>query len=193
MTGLDDLAKQINQEHNECESAFKAGVQHALNAGELLIQAKALCHHGEWGRWLKDNCQFSERTAQAYMRVARELPGLDGDKAQRVAEMSFRETLALLAEPQEVKDFGPEVALYTAELEGIMATLQTSGTEIVSRFKELEKILNPEQFKALLASECNLTLEDYRTINEHLESQDKNRVMDAYFILLPELRPFRAA
>jgi N6-adenosine-specific RNA methylase IME4 len=42
-----------------------------LKAGTLLIQAKKLVSHGEWGQWLKDNCPtVSDRTAQEYMYLA---------------------------------------------------------------------------------------------------------------------------
>ena len=49
---LADLAKQINEEHHAAEGALNAGLQHALRAGQLLTQAKALCSHGEWQPWL---------------------------------------------------------------------------------------------------------------------------------------------
>jgi hypothetical protein len=38
-------------------------------AGELLIEAKSLLKHGEWGNWLTENASFTERTAQSYMRL----------------------------------------------------------------------------------------------------------------------------
>ena len=46
-------------------------IEHAIRAGEALIQAKQLVEHGQWLPWLRDNCKMSERTAQNYMRVAR--------------------------------------------------------------------------------------------------------------------------
>lgn len=92
------LADKINQEHRLCEQSMREGLAHAINAGNLLIEAKSLCPHGTWGDWLQDNCEVSERTAQAYMRVARGLPMLEA-KAQRVADLSFRDAVKLLAEP----------------------------------------------------------------------------------------------
>lgn len=93
---LGALAEQINSAHNECVQSIKEGLRHAIKAGELLQEAKALCAHGEWGRWLVQNCTVSERTAQAYMRVAREMPRLLESKAQHVADLSFRDALQLL-------------------------------------------------------------------------------------------------
>ena len=65
------LASQINEQHiRAVEHAGKA-VEHARQCGELLIKAKAPLDHGGWLPWIADNCQFSERTVQAYMRGAK--------------------------------------------------------------------------------------------------------------------------
>lgn len=96
---LDSLATQINDEHRRCESDLQSALQHAINAGQLLIEAKAGVEHGQWLPWLKDNCQCSARTAQAYVRLAKHLPELESN-AQRVAHLPVREALALLGTPQ---------------------------------------------------------------------------------------------
>ena len=72
-------------------------MQHALNAGDLLLKAKKKVAHGGWLDWLKENCHFSERTAQGYMRLSRELPQLEDSKAQRVADLPLRDALVLLS------------------------------------------------------------------------------------------------
>ncbi len=99
---LQGLAVEIRQEHDLCRKAISEALQHAINAGELLLKAKTLTPHGTWSDWVRDNCEFSERTAQAYMRVARGLPVLEA-KAQRVADLSFRDALMLLSEPEQTE------------------------------------------------------------------------------------------
>ena len=94
------LAEQINAEHLGCEQSFEAGLQHAIKAGELLQQAKALCRHGEWGQWLELNCEFSVRTAQLYMKAAHELPALLASNTKRVAQLSFRKAMKLISAPK---------------------------------------------------------------------------------------------
>ncbi|MDP9437836.1 MAG: DUF3102 domain-containing protein [Actinomycetota bacterium] len=98
---LTTLADRVNAEHRACDEAVGAALGHAINAGELLLEAKGRIKHGEWGSWVRDNFEGSARTAQAYMKVARELPGLEGTKAQRVADLSFREALRELSSPSE--------------------------------------------------------------------------------------------
>ena len=120
MNNVNDLAARINSEHRKAEECARSAVAHALNAGRLLIEAKAQVAHGTWLPWLDEHCKISERTAQAYMRVARELPKLDDGKAQRVADMPLRDALRALAEPQEVVR-SPLLALHRKALTEIKA------------------------------------------------------------------------
>lgn len=94
---LADLAARIRAEHEAASADFNSGLRHAMTAGSLLIEAKAQIPHGEWLPWLKDRCTISERTAQAYMRVSRSFNNLDDTKAQRVADLSFRDALRSLS------------------------------------------------------------------------------------------------
>jgi hypothetical protein len=90
--------------HRECAQSFAAGLTHALECGRLLILAKRRVRHGDWETWLKTNCQIPERLAQKYMRVTRELPKLqerDPANTPRVADLSFRRALELVAENAE--------------------------------------------------------------------------------------------
>jgi hypothetical protein len=93
---LSQLATQSNAEHAQAETTLRAGLEHARNAGRLLLPAKEQCQHGEWLPWLKDNVRFSERTARAYMTVARRWEELS--KSATVADLSFRDGLKLLSD-----------------------------------------------------------------------------------------------
>jgi Protein of unknown function (DUF3102) len=78
---LDDLAARIRAEHDDVQAAAGTGIAHALNAGDLLIEAKRRLKHGEWLAWLSEHCNILERWAWAYMRLARYLRALsDGTR-----------------------------------------------------------------------------------------------------------------
>ena len=100
LPALDDLARRIREEHHACRDAAQSAVEHAVTAGQLLLEAKAGLPHGQWLPWLNGHCNISERTSQAYMRLARELPKLETEKAQRVADLPLRKALAALSEPR---------------------------------------------------------------------------------------------
>jgi hypothetical protein len=42
-----------------------------FDIGDLLIEAKAQCEHGEWLPWITRNFQWAEATAQRYMQAAK--------------------------------------------------------------------------------------------------------------------------
>src|SRR5262249_7175396 len=69
----------------------------AIAAGDLLLKAKAQLKHGGWLDWLKANCEISERTVQAYMRLAR----LPVEKRNAVADLPLREALSAIRSRQE--------------------------------------------------------------------------------------------
>jgi hypothetical protein len=57
---------------SELQQGNSAGLEHYRQAGQMLIEAKDQLAHGAWGRWLAKNFDLSARTAQDYMRLARE-------------------------------------------------------------------------------------------------------------------------
>ena len=113
ITTLNGLATGIREKHQAALDAAANAVSLAREAGELLIQAKAQVEHGQWANWLNANVQFSERTAQGYMRLVRELPKLDDEKAQRVAVMPLRQALKAIADQDDVKvEYDPELEAF---------------------------------------------------------------------------------
>jgi hypothetical protein len=98
---LADLAARIRVEHSACTAAMKRGLQHAIAAGEMLIEAKAQLKHGEWLPWLRDHCQIPERTASLHMRLAENRAQIEAEIGNGVADMSIRGAIALIATPKE--------------------------------------------------------------------------------------------
>ncbi len=99
------LAEPINREHRACETAFRDGLQHAMEAGRLLNEAKSRCDHGQWYGFIVEHFEGSPRLAQKYMRLARLLPQhLEdlGPNAPRVADLSFRQALSMLTRNAQV-------------------------------------------------------------------------------------------
>ncbi|MEB0112786.1 DUF3102 domain-containing protein [Variovorax sp. RTB1] len=76
---------------------WRAALQHALEAGALLNQAKARIAHGKWNEWLAVNCQVAPRTARGYMRLATAYPTLPESEPQRVADLPVREAVKAIA------------------------------------------------------------------------------------------------
>lgn len=121
-TDLTAIAADLNAEHAACVRALSNALGHAVRAGELLIEAKALVRHGEWLPWLATNFAASERTAQNYMRLAAAYPELVA-KSAPATDLTMRQALALLAAPTLPPDPapGPDYEKLVAELRAYRA------------------------------------------------------------------------
>ncbi len=103
LPALDALAERINTEHEACHASMQKGLDHALKAGALLLEAKAGLPHGEWLPWLKENCpDISERTVQRYMRLAENRDELR-TKSATVADLTMRAAEAALTTPRGIE------------------------------------------------------------------------------------------
>jgi hypothetical protein len=94
---LEALAAKIAEEHARAQAAMRTSVEHAVRTGDMLIKAKRLIGHGGFQIFVERYCEIAPRTAQAYMRLARELPKLPTAKAQRVADLSLRDAISAVA------------------------------------------------------------------------------------------------
>ena len=70
-----------------------------LDIGARLIEAKGMLSHGEWLPWLTEQVEFSERTAQRFMRLAQEW-----SNPTTLSDLGASKALALLALPPEERD-----------------------------------------------------------------------------------------
>jgi hypothetical protein len=96
---LQQLARHINEQHEQHVQATEQALDRARQAGALLIEVKDRLQHGQWLPWLRANCsQISERTARRYMTLARRWEEVVA-KTDNVADLTYAEALRLLAEP----------------------------------------------------------------------------------------------
>lgn len=94
-----DQVRDIETITSEILDAKRAGGEAILTIGQGLIEAKGLLPHGEWLPWLTERVEFSERSAQNFMRLAREYAN-----PQTLADLGASKALALLALPAEERE-----------------------------------------------------------------------------------------
>lgn len=70
-----------------------------LAIGDRLIEAKSMLSHGEWLPWLTEQVEFSESTAQRFMRLAREWRN-----PSALTDLGATKALTLLALPPEERE-----------------------------------------------------------------------------------------
>ena len=101
---LPELALRVKTEHAAFQAAARRTLAHALEAGRLLSEAKALLPHGEWGPWLKRECDIPARTATHYMRLHARRAELGGESGN-LADLTQTKALKLLAGSDTESEF----------------------------------------------------------------------------------------
>ncbi|MBE5054765.1 DUF3102 domain-containing protein [Pseudoflavonifractor sp. DSM 107456] len=79
--------------------AQRKGGEAVLTIGRCLIEAKDMLRHGEWLPWLAEKVGYSEKTAQNFMRLAREF-----SNPQAIADLGATKALKLLALPADERE-----------------------------------------------------------------------------------------
>ena len=137
-------ARDIETITSEILGLKKTAGEAILAIGQRLIEAKSLLAHGEWLPWLTEQVEFSERSAQNFMRLAREW-----SNPQTLADLGAAKALVLLALPEP-------------EREAFLAEVPAEDMSV----RELEKAIR-ERNEAQQAQEK--MAQDLRLANELLE------------------------
>lgn len=106
---LEELAQRINAAHAAFERSGTL-IEYAIEAGTLLVVAKAQVGHGKWLPWLEEHFDGSERTARNYMLVSERQETLN---RQRVADLSLRAAIKFITKEAHAAGEtlpGPETA-----------------------------------------------------------------------------------
>ena len=96
------LASEINL---ITEQTKQMVLMNFIELGRRLTEAKAMVKHGEWGNWLKERVNYSQRTANNMMKLYKEY-GESGiaQKSQSIASLSVTQAVAMLEIPEEERE-----------------------------------------------------------------------------------------
>jgi hypothetical protein len=101
------LAAIINERVAAIGARQRLVLEDAIVAGEALTEAKAKIPHGEWLKWLRAYCPgVSERSAQVWMRLARDRHKLDALKNESTADLTIAAAVALVGKPRPERPHG---------------------------------------------------------------------------------------
>ncbi|MDU2063757.1 MAG: DUF3102 domain-containing protein [Sporomusaceae bacterium] len=101
------IATEINSIKEQTRNIV---LYNSIEIGRRLLEAKTIVGHGEWGSWLKESVDYSQRTASNLMRIFEEYganqTALFGDnsKSQALANLSYTQAVALLELPEDERE-----------------------------------------------------------------------------------------
>lgn len=140
-----------------------------IEIGKRLNEAKALLPHGEWGDWLSEKVDFSEATAQRFMRLANEY-----SNPSPVTDLGASKALILLAlPPVEREEFIAEKHTVNGEEKTVAEMSKRELEKAVQEKKEADKIIAElkEELEAAKEAEADADarLEDAKKEIEQLK------------------------
>lgn len=133
--------------------------QAALLTGKRLMEAKALCPHGQWGGYLGE-VGYKERTAQTMMQLYEEYG--EGMQAPAFADLTYTKALALLGVPKDEREQfaeeNPVADMSTRELQKRVAELKAERDTIEEESKRFR-----EEYTELVHNIEKLTAQDHES------------------------------
>ncbi len=134
---------------------------YAIEIGRRLVEVKAMLPHGAWGDYLKNRVEYSQSTADNFMKLFREygetqqsLFGAEPN-SQTIANLPYSKALALLALPADDREAFVEEndveAMSTRELQAALRAKEEAEAEA----------RNAEESRAKMEA-------DMRAANEHM-------------------------
>lgn len=155
------IAIEINSIKNQTREIV---LHNSIEIGRRLMEAKELIGHGDWGTWLENSVDYSERTAENLIKIFKEYGSdqitlLDDNlKTKAFANLSYSQALALLGLPADQReDFIKENNIND------MSTRQLQ--QVVKEKKELEQKLKDAEDKAEQERKnCEVVSDSYKKL-----------------------------
>ena len=148
----------------EILDAKRRGGQAILDVGRGLIEAKGMLSHGEWLPWLEERVEFSERTAQRFIRLAQEWTN-----PTALSDLGATKALAMLALPAEEREE------FAAEHD----VIDMSARQLEDAIRERNEARQAAEEAAAAASAAEQARakreDDMRLLNARLEGSREDR------------------
>lgn len=140
------------------QQANAMALLYAVEIGRRLEEAKRALPYGEWGKWLENEVDFSQSTANNFMRLFEEygsaqisIFGASVD-SQTFAKLPYSKALQLLAVPKEEREaFAEEVGAADLTVKELKAAIEERDT--ARKVADMQKKLKEELAEKLKEAE----------------------------------------
>jgi len=177
---IEIIAAEIN---NIKEQTRIMVLNNSIEIGRRLVEAKSIIQHGQWGAWLEESVNYSQRTANNLMRIFEEYGSnqislFGASNSQAFANLSYSQAVALLGIPdiEEREAFIKEnnvEDMSSRELQQVIKAKEKAEKEKEEALKlaaELKiKSKQMEEDKATLESDIRIKDESLKVSKENIE------------------------
>ena len=183
--------------------AQSMAIAYVIEIGRRLVEAKAVLPHGEWSTWLSEEVDFSQSTANNYMKIFEEYGSdqltLFGAVAnsQLIANLSYAKALKLLAVPADEREsFAEQVDAENISVKELDAAIKEKkaaeerAAELEEKVAELEEASEREEAAKKAAAEAAQQVEELqKALQKERETVAKEKKKAADALANPKLPP----
>lgn len=175
------IAAEINKIKEDTKRIL---IYNSIEIGRKLTEAKEMLPHGEWGKWLKTEVDYSKTTANNLMKIFQEYGSeqinLLGDnlKSQTFGNLNYSQATLLLGVPAEEREKFVEEnnveEMSARELKKAIEELKKSEEEKEKALKSMEeaeqKAREESEARQALENAFNSGAEERRKLEEEKEN-----------------------
>ena len=172
-----------------CRQAENMALMYAIEIGRRLCEAKGVLEHGEWGEWLKNEVNFSQRTANNFMRLYSEYGSSqlcffqESPNSQPFANLPYSKALKLLAVPfDEREEFAESVDVENISVKELEAAIRERDEAIKEkkaaeeRAEELEEKMRAVESASAQVESKEAEAEDLKKRLEKVKDKLKTAI-----------------
>jgi len=169
------------------EQTRKQVLFNSIEIGKRLAEAKIMLGHGEWGDWLKESVDYSQRTASNLMGIFEQYGTSqinmfceNNAKSQALANLSYTQAVLLMGIPMEEREsFIQEKDIDTLSTRELQQAIK-ENQELAAKLKEVEASWEKDRTITANAKRiAEASLEEAKKKAES-ERQSAQRVSDSY-------------
>ena len=158
--------------------AQKVALVYICEIGERLAEAKELVGHGNWGAWLRERCDYSQSTAENYIKIFKEfgkkqISFSDADSSQ-LENLSYTKLLALTAlsedERAKIADENDLESMSLRELQEAIEREKQARENAETEAEKLKSKLNDQAEKVKKNKDKIKELQEKRSASEQQQS-----------------------
>lgn len=173
------ITMEIKTLHRQAQQVV---LGYAIEIGRRLREAKEQLPHGQWGQWLKTQVEFSQSTANNFMRIfeeygARQISLFGGEaNSQALGNLPYTKALALLAIPEDEREEFVETnkveELSSRELERMIRERDEARLEAERKEKERQIA---ESARSKIAEEMQMANSRLEQLNAEVQTASEKR------------------
>jgi hypothetical protein len=171
---LEEVSKSLEQLEIEINVYKKQTADGIIEIGKRLIEAKAQLQHGEWGKWLEEKVDFTQNTANRFMRIASnyestynlgteklfkllEIPKEEREEfieENNVRDMTVKELQKVIKEKKEAEENAENLKVSHSMLKRLFEETHEKAVQLEQKLIEQKpQIIEKEVVKEVIPSE----------------------------------------